>query len=60
MSKKDRIAVVLSIPYLIFCLFGAVEAPAIGLILGIPLFIYWGYRFVKNDISFLKAKEKND
>lgn len=46
-SKKDRIALVASI--LITLISG-------GFLL-IPVLIYWGYRFIQNDISFLKVKD---
>lgn len=58
MSKKDRIAVAISVFY-IFCLivwlFDGLKPPGLA-IFSLPLFIYWGYRFVKNDISFLPNK----
>ncbi len=61
MNKKDRIAVVVSIPYLIFVLLGIVMAgnPSVAVVWGSPLFIYWGYRFIKGDISFLGSKDKD-
>lgn len=61
MNRKDRVAVVLSIMYIIILLItvGAEGIEAVG-VFGIPLFIYWAYRFIKNDISFLKVKEKID
>lgn len=58
MNKKDRIAVVLSVPVLIFLvlfLFSGGEGVLIALVLGTPLFIYWGYRFIKGDISFIDS-----
>ncbi len=62
MNKKDRIAVVISIVYFLFplgILFdGGNGAPIVALIFTSPLIAYWGYRFIKNDISFLKIIEK--
>lgn len=60
MSKKDRIAVVFSIMY--FC---TIVLPAgldfigygIFFFFSTVLMVYWGYRFIKNDISFLNIKE---
>jgi Sec-independent protein secretion pathway component TatC len=53
MNKKDRVAIVLSIPYIVFVAAVMLTDPG-GLIIAIPLFAYWGYRFIKGDISFLK------
>jgi hypothetical protein len=57
MTKKDRKALVFSIMYLLWdiALFLTKE-PVIGLIWIGPLVGYWGYRFIKGDISFLKIK----
>ena len=65
MNKKDRIAVVVSVVYFLFSLaFASKNAnPIPSVFLGfiiiaeIPLIIYWGYRFIQNDISFLKVKD---
>ena len=61
MSKKDRIAVVASTPVLLFVLLclihgnsADIQAAAFGLLL---LVCYWGYRFIQNDISFLKIED---
>lgn len=66
MSKKDRIAIALSSLYILFPLFNIIasfhlnrEGDAIGFlfigfILSVFLVIYWGVRFIKNDIGFLK------
>lgn len=54
MNKKDRIAVVVTVLYLLFPLFILTNGKVQGaFILCIPTFLYWGYRFIKNDISFL-------
>ena len=65
MNKKDRIAVVVSVVYFLLSLaFASKNAnPIPTMFLGfifiaeIPLIIYWGYRFIQNDISFLKVKD---
>ena len=61
MSRKDRIAIVVSILYLLIPLGiladGSGGAPVAAILFSSPLIAYWGYRFVKGDISFLKMKE---
>lgn len=60
MNKKDRIAVVVSIPLLFIgalLLTGNGSEQLMGLMLSVPLFCYWGYRFIQNDISFLKIED---
>jgi len=61
MSKRDRVAIVISVLVLIL---GCIILYEIGLslfgalvIIGIILIIYWGYRFIKNDISFLGGND---
>lgn len=54
MNKKDRIAVVVSLVYLlipILLLIDGEPEPAVFSL--IPVLVYWGYRFIKSDISFL-------
>ena len=58
MTKKDRIAIVLTIPFLILSLLilidqssSMVQEFAISIA---PVIVYWGYRFIKDDISFMK------
>lgn len=58
MTKKDRIAVVISLFYLVVpisVLFewsrGLSFGPALMFLF--PMAAYWGYRFIKGDISFL-------
>jgi len=62
LTKKERIAIVISIVYFIqaFTL-GTNDTDVMeGLFLGlVPLSLYWGYRFIQNDISFLKMKDEN-
>jgi len=61
MSKKDRVAIVVSIVYfllpLVVLFSGASDAPFAAIVFMSPLIGYWGYRFIKNDISFLKNSE---
>ena len=62
MSKKDRIAIVVSI---LIPLPMAIIITDISRLNGngglmasaFIIFVYWGYRFIKNDISFLDIKE---
>ena len=61
MTKKDRIAIVLTIPFLIWTLLNLImlirgEPYMVGptLIVLAPVVVYWGYRFIKDDISFIK------
>ena len=61
MTRKDRIAIVLTIPFLILSLLilidqssSMVQEFAISIA---PVIVYWGYRFIKGDISFMKQKE---
>jgi|APSaa5957512576_1039674.scaffolds.fasta_scaffold233811_1 uncharacterized membrane protein len=65
MTKKDRIAISISILLLLITAFGSAETGKLGpvVLLGFtPLVLYWAYRFIKNDISFLQRnpKTKND
>ena len=61
MTKKDRIAIVLTIPFLILFLLLLImlirgEPYVLEAILTVlaPVVVYWGYRFIKGDISFMK------
>lgn len=64
MSKKDRVAIVISILYFLFplavLLGGGSDAPINAIVSLSPLIAYWGYRFIKNDISFLKNVGKEE
>ena len=58
MTKKDRIAIVLTIPFLIAIVLRIMQggygmAAEVGMIVA-PVVVYWGYRFIKDDISFMK------
>lgn len=60
MNKKDRIAVVFSVPVLILCSLGAMTD---GILFTPAWFViaYWGYRFIKGDISFIGSRiQKED
>lgn len=66
MNRKDRIAVVISV-VLIPIIFGGIVPLLTSktdtvifawLALGITA-CYWAYRFIKNDISFIKIKDKD-
>lgn len=54
MNKKDRIALVCSLLLLIL---GINETEGLAAVLFL-ITCYWGYRFVKNDISFLHIKNE--
>lgn len=61
MTKKDRIAIVVSIFATIFG-FISINTNTTQFILGwailICILIYWSYRFIKNDISFIKMRDE--
>lgn len=56
MNKKDRIAVVCS---LLLVVIGLADSSALFFTVSIVLILYWGYRFILNDISFIKIKDKD-
>jgi hypothetical protein len=60
-NKKDRIAVAISVLYSLIPLgilgSGGSEAPLAAAFYVSPVVAYWGYRFVKGDISFIKTDE---
>jgi len=61
MTKKDRIAMVFSIIYFPLTIQNLMSGDTLGFVMGItPLTSYWGYRFIKDDISFLSSKGKNN
>jgi hypothetical protein len=54
MTKKDRIAIVITVIYSLLPIRAVVEGEdGILFVLVIPVLLYWGYRFIKNDISFI-------
>ena len=58
MTKKDRIAIVFTIFYLFFLIFVYMELRDSLILWALVPVIYWSYRFIRNDISFLNIKEK--
>lgn len=61
MSKKDRVAIVITVLYLLlpitmFSFGGAMDVMG-GIISFAPLILYWGFRFIKGDISFMRADD---
>jgi hypothetical protein len=66
MKKKDRIAIAVSVIYFIFTFtfcaatiiapWGIFEGLFFGLV---PLSLYWGYRFIKDDISFIQHENNS-
>ena len=61
MTKKDRIALVISTLYFLIPLGELVDKgdPLLALIFIVPLIAYWGYRFIRGDISFLGSDERD-
>jgi hypothetical protein len=60
MTKKDRIAVFISIvlPFFAASIVKSRET-ATGFLIGFAfVVVYWGYRFIQNDISFLQRNPK--
>lgn len=56
-TKKDRINIVVSTFILLLALAVIITGyPIASIPLLFILLVYWGYRFIKNDISFLKIK----
>mgnify|MGYP004032573543 CR=1 FL=1 len=55
MTKKDRIAVALTVPLIILSVFSLIDGHTDEalIFLAAPV-VYWGYRFIKGDISFMK------
>jgi hypothetical protein len=64
MIKKDRIAIVFSVPFLMLTLFVIIESPTevfeVSMLILFPVFAYWSYRFIKGDISFIKSSRKEE
>ena len=60
MTKQDRIAVSISVAWLFLGIMSAISSNDWGPFAAFPflLVIYWGYRFIKNDISFLQRNPK--
>ena len=60
MTKKDRIAVSISVAWLFLGIVISLAENSWNpfIQLGFLVVIYWGYRFIKNDISFLQRSPK--
>ena len=60
MTKKDRIAISISVAWLFLGIVISLAENSWNpfIQLGFLLVIYWGYRFIKNDISFLRRSPK--
>ena len=60
MTKKDRIAISISVAWLFLGIVISLAENSWNpfIQLGFLLVIYWGYRFIKNDISFLQRSPK--
>lgn len=57
MTKKDRIAVVISVIYSLLPIFAMVDGEGGAFLFLFPVFLYWGYRFIQGDISFIGKKD---
>ena len=53
MSKRDRIAYVVSCIALLFMGLVSLEEGPAALLIGLPVLFYWLYRYFNKDISFL-------
>ena len=64
MTKKDRIAISITVAWFFLGSVISIHENDWGPFfqLGFLVVIYWGYRFIKNDISFMRRspKTKND
>jgi hypothetical protein len=60
MTKKDRIAVSISVAWLFLGIMISIATNDWEpfLVFESPLVIYWGYRFIQNDISFMRRNPK--
>jgi hypothetical protein len=56
MNRKDRIAVVVTAIYTLLSSMWLAVAFAPFVLMLLPAVCYWAYRFIQNDISFLKIK----
>lgn len=57
MTKKDRIAIVVSVIYSLFPIFVMIDGEEGAFFFLLPVFIYWGYRFIQGDVSFIGKKD---
>ena len=63
MTKKDRSAINICIIWFIITTMWSASIGKIGplgLLFLLPVSCYWGYRFTKNDISFIKSKDERE
>jgi len=60
MTKKDRIAVSISVLLLPITIFWSAEKnnPVPFILFFSPVIFYWGYRFIQNDLAFLQRNPK--
>lgn len=59
MSRKDRIAIVISIFLALFSAYVlSFNDKAVGYSVLIIVLCYWSYRFIKNDLSFFKFQDR--
>ena len=60
MTKKDRIAISISVAWLFLGIVISLAENSWNpfIQLGFLLVIYWGYRFIQNDISFMRRNPK--
>ena len=61
MTKKDRIAISISFVFLCLSILLILSNEPPHLVV-LALILYWAYRFIKNDVSFMRRspKTKND
>lgn len=61
MNRKDRIAIAISVIYFLVTLViitnGDDNTSRAFIVFSLTIVLYWAYRFIKNDISFLKVKD---
>lgn len=61
MTKKDRIAIVATAIYLFLPISAAMGGDAeFGVLALSPVVVYWGYRFIRGDISFLGSSNDEE
>jgi hypothetical protein len=62
MTKKDRTAISISIILFLLTTVWGASAGSVGplVVFFSPVILYWAYRFTKDDISFIKSKDKRE
>jgi hypothetical protein len=59
MNKRDRRAVAISVFFIIIVtIFLIGGEPVVPMVVILLLAAYWGYRFTKGDISFIKSSDE--